>query len=341
MWTRAALKEKAKNALNRNYWKVILVTLIVFIIGGASTGTGINIDASDMESAFNGGFSSGYGEDFNFDDDFYYEDDYFYEDDFYFEDELPFGDEDTYYYDSFENSEMDTAIGLVLGVMGFVLVVIVIVALIIGFFLSVFIYCPLEVGTKRFFFKNLNQPAEVKEVAFAFDNNYKNVVKILFFRELYLLGWSLLFVIPGIVKGYEYLMVPYLLAENPNLTKEEAFALSKQMMMGHKWDAFVLDLSFIGWDILSSVTLGILGIFYVQPYKCLTFAALYEELSLINGRPAFAQQNAGATYQYQQVNPYWENTQPVENALPVEDTQRVQETVMEQPADEPAQEEQI
>ena len=334
MWTRAALKEKAKSALSRNYWKVILVTLIVFIIGGASTGnTGININSSDIESVFNGGFSSGYT------DDFYYDEDWDYEDDFYFEDDFSFDDEDTFYYDTYQNPAIEAATDFVFGAMIIIILIVAIIALIIGFFFSVFIYCPLEVGTKRFFFKNLNQPAEVKEVAYAFDNNYKNVVKVLFFRELYLLGWSLLFVIPGIVKSYEYLMVPYLLAENPNLTKEEAFALSKQMMMGHKWDAFVLSLSFIGWDILSGATLGILGIFYVEPYKCLTFAALYEELSLMNGRPAQAHQNVEATYQYQQVNPYWENTQSVENPLPIEDAQVVEETVVEQSEDEVAQDE--
>ena len=73
-------------------------------------------------------------------------------------------------------------------------------------------------------------------------------------------------------------MIPYLLAENPQMTKEQAFAESKQMMQGQKWRAFVLDLSFIGWDILSGMTLGILGIFYVQPYIEATHAALYERL---------------------------------------------------------------
>lgn len=315
MWTRAGLKEKAKRALSGNYWRVVLVTLIVFIIGGASTGGSINLDTSEIEAAFEEAFMEGFGDDTYFDSDFYFEDEFnFDDDDYYYEDE---------YYDEYDDPELEVAVDFVLGIMIIGVLVIAVIALIIGFFLSVFIYCPLEVGTKRFFFKNLNQPAEVKEVAYAFDNNYKNVVKILFFRELYLLGWSLLFVIPGIIKSYEYLMVPYLLAENPNLTKDEVFALSKQMMTGHKWDAFVLNLSFIGWDILSSFTLGILSIFYVEPYKCLTFAALYEELSLINGRPALAQQNVEAVYPT--VNPYWENTQPVEIAQSVKESQLEQE----------------
>lgn len=71
-------------------------------------------------------------------------------------------------------------------------------------------------------------------------------------------------------------MIPYLLADNPQMTKEQAFAESKRMMQGQKWKAFVLDLSFIGWYILSGLTLGILAIFYVSPYVNATHAALYE-----------------------------------------------------------------
>jgi len=319
MWTRASLKEKAKTALSANYWRIILVTLIVFVIGGASSNVGLNIDSDEIGAAFENGFMKGFSggnsiqDELGFGEEFYYNDDAMgYGEEFYYnDDELGYGEE--FYYDN-ELIESVTSMGI--AILFGVILVVVVIAFIIGFFLSVFIYCPLEVGTKRFFFNSLNRPAEVKEVAFAFDNNYKNVVKILFFRELYLLGWSLLFVIPGIVKSYEYLMVPYLLAENPNLTKEQAFTLSKQMMMGHKWDAFVLDLSFLGWDILSGFTMGILSIFYVEPYKCLTYAALYEELSLINGRPAAAMQQDAYTTE----NPYGDTMSQQMYEEPVEES---------------------
>ena len=144
--------------------------------------------------------------------------------------------------------------------------------------LDVFICNPIEVGCKRFYVRNLNESAQVGNVGFAFDNNYKNITKTMFFRDLYTILWTLLFIIPGIVKSYEYQMIPYLLADNPQMTKEQAFAESKRMMSGQKWRAFVLDLSFIGWNILSAITLGILGIFYVQPYMDATHAALYEAL---------------------------------------------------------------
>ena len=113
---------------------------------------------------------------------------------------------------------------------------------------------------------------------FAFRSHYKNVTKTMFMRDLYIFLWSLLFVVPGIIKTYEYRMVDYILSENPEMNYSEALALSSKMMKGNKWKAFVLDLSFIGWDILSSMTFGILDIFYVMPYKMSTNAALYEAI---------------------------------------------------------------
>ena len=80
-------------------------------------------------------------------------------------------------------------------------------------------------------------------------------------------------------------MIPYLLAENPELTEEEAFRYSRQMMYEQKLETFVLDLSFIGWDLLSGITVGIVGLFYVQPYANLTNAALYDTLSTNHGHP--------------------------------------------------------
>ena len=82
--------------------------------------------------------------------------------------------------------------------------------------------------------------------------------------------------IPFIMKSYEYWMVPYILADNPNMSSKEAFALTKKMMTGHKWECFVLNLSFLGWVFLSLCTCGILAIFYVEPYKAYTMAGFYK-----------------------------------------------------------------
>ena len=73
-------------------------------------------------------------------------------------------------------------------------------------------------------------------------------------------------------------MIPYILAENPTIDRKEAFALSKQMMMGNKWKTFILDLSFFGWNLLSVLTFGLLSVFYVNPYNSATIAELYVSL---------------------------------------------------------------
>ena len=96
----------------------------------------------------------------------------------------------------------------------------------------------------------------------------------MFLRGLFESLWTLLLVIPGIYKHYEYYMIPYLLADNPEMEWHEAFRLSKEMMAGNKFDTFVLELSFIGWYLLGMLVCCIGGIF-VNPYYEMTFVELY------------------------------------------------------------------
>ena len=95
---------------------------------------------------------------------------------------------------------------------------------------------------------------------------------------LWVFLWTLLFIVPGIIKAYAYSMTEYILASHPNVLATEAIKLSKRMTKGHKGKLFVLDLSFIGWYLLNILTLGILGIFYVNPYYHLTRAGFFIEL---------------------------------------------------------------
>lgn len=74
---------------------------------------------------------------------------------------------------------------------------------------------------------------------------------------------------------YEYRMIPYILAENPKIKRKEAFKLSKEMMKHNKWKAFLLDLSFIGWEIASIFTFGMVNILYANPYRAATSTELY------------------------------------------------------------------
>lgn len=153
-----------------------------------------------------------------------------------------------------------------------------IAALAVTILINVLIVNPLIVGIDRFKINAVKDKGNVSDLGHGFDCAYKRNIKTLFFMDLYILLWSCLFIIPGIVKSYQYRMIPYILADNPDVDKKEAFAMSKAMMKGNKWRAFVLDLSFILWYLLGSITFGIVSAFYVAPYKNLTDAALYEAL---------------------------------------------------------------
>ena len=151
------------------------------------------------------------------------------------------------------------------------------VASILGILYTIFIGNVIVVGKNGYFIKNHDKNPELGEIFSGFKGNYLNVVKIMFLMDLKTLLWLLLLIVPGVIKAYEYSMIPYLLAENPNLSADEAFSLSKQMTTGQKMDLFVLDLSFLGWIILGLICCGI-GILFVLPYPEATRAEVYLNL---------------------------------------------------------------
>ncbi len=138
---------------------------------------------------------------------------------------------------------------------------------------------PLTVSGSKFFLTNIYQKGDLNLVGHGYTENYKNVVKVLFFRDMYVLLWSLLLLIPGIVKSYEYFAVSYLLAEDPNIDKDEAFRLSKEITRGHKFNLFLFDLSFIGWYLLLFFTCGLILPFWTVPYHRQALACYYDELT--------------------------------------------------------------
>lgn len=103
-----------------------------------------------------------------------------------------------------------------------------------------------------------------------------------FLRNLYVFLWSLLLVIPGIVKSYSYAMTPFILAENPDMSASEAIRRSMELMDDHKVELFYLELTFLGWDILAGVTLN-LGHLVLNPYKNAACAAFYRQLTAPRG----------------------------------------------------------
>ncbi len=264
MWTREELKERAKKAFRRNYWKCVLVALIITVITGSGSNAG-----SDSEDSSYTDVNHSVTE--------------------FVENEFTDWEDSSSGISGAVGTAVDNASRLIADeispiavwrlLTGTVFGVFFLLIALAGIFMQIFVLNVAEVGGSRFFLKNAHEPAEVKEILFGFQgSHYLNVVKITFFKNLYLLLWTLLFIIPGIVKSYEYYMIPYLLAENPNMTKEEAFARSREMMYGNKWNTFVLGLSFILWKFLSTITLGIAGIFWVNPYIMATDAELYHRL---------------------------------------------------------------
>ncbi len=292
MWERYELKEKAKSSLRANYWKTVLVAFLVAAIAGAGMGAGaVSAANAALQGAVAGAGSAGYAGYVS--TEHYTSSDPEFFNDFDTDSEYGFGEDSGYNFgedeDSFvmNNSDMafhhhkyaDSSLpAIALLPVITLIILIIVVAIGAAAALQILIYNPLRVGISRFFLRNLNQPANVAEVGRGFDRNFTENFKTLFFMDLYIFGWSLLLVIPGIIKFYEYRMIPYLLADDPTMTRERAFAESRQMMDGNKWQTFVLDLSFIPWHLLAGLTLGILDIFYVEPYIQMTYAALYEAL---------------------------------------------------------------
>lgn len=140
----------------------------------------------------------------------------------------------------------------------------------------IFISEPLTVGGKKYFLKaRENKKTRISTILDVYKNkNWFHIAGIMFLKNLYNLLWFLT-IIGGFIKTYEYRMIPYILAQNPKVSKKEAFDLSKQMMKGNKWKAFVLDMSFFLWNLLSVLTFGLLGILYVNPYNLATNTELY------------------------------------------------------------------
>lgn len=143
--------------------------------------------------------------------------------------------------------------------------------------ITVLLANPLNVSLSRYFIINTQEKPDLGELFYGFKTKYGRNVGTLLLVAIKTYLWSLLFVIPGIIKAYEYSIVPYLLADNPYMTSSEAFAQAKDMMRGNKWRMFKLQFSFIGWIFLSVFTGG-LGVYFLQPYMQAATAEFYVEL---------------------------------------------------------------
>lgn len=143
----------------------------------------------------------------------------------------------------------------------------------------IFVGAPLKVGYAHFCRCIYNN--WITDVGDMFKRSFSDYPRNLggmLWMDLFIFLWSLLLVIPGIVKSYAYFAAPYILAEFPAVRATDAIKISMRMTYSFKAEIFILDLSFIGWYLLSALTLGLLGIFYVNPYFYASRAGMYEEL---------------------------------------------------------------
>ncbi len=224
MIERKVLKERGKASFKANYWRCVLVALILVMV----IGTGAGYSATKTYEAENTEVTV----------------------------ESNMDDRTTFF-----------AVGMLLAMLS-----------VGGTFVCLFnvlVLNPLEVGCRHFFSSNSEAKAKVGKIGRGFSPYYWRTVGAILLRDIYLLLWTFLFIIPGIIKAFSYAMVPYIIAEDDDISPKQAITLSRKMMNGHKWEYFKLHFSFIGWFILSVATCGILGTFYVNPYVFSTDAQFY------------------------------------------------------------------
>ncbi len=233
MWTRDEIKAQGKAAFKANYWKCVLVGILLSLLYGSGAQAASNAsntvntaDSADQATA-------ALQQQFN---------------------SLP------------QEQQVHLALAILSGIS---------LVLLVSFLLRIFVFNPLKVGCREFFVENVEEPpAGLHAIGTGFRKYGKTFITLLL-TDLLLFLWALLLLVPFFIKVYSYRMVPYILAEHPDMSPMEIIKCSSEMMNGHKWSVFLYDLSFIGWYLLSVLTLGLVGIFWTKPYKESSDAALY------------------------------------------------------------------
>ena len=139
----------------------------------------------------------------------------------------------------------------------------------------------IQLGYAQYLLKQHNRASfGIQDLFSQFDRFTQGFLQA-FLRGLYVFLWSLLLIIPGIMKGYAYSMTPFIMAENPGMSANDAITASKELMDGHKAELFMLDLTFIGWGILSAITLNV-GYLALNPYRNAAYAVFYKKITAPN-----------------------------------------------------------
>ncbi len=314
MWTRTELKFRAKTSIRKYFWPALAVSMINSLFnsnGGSSGSNGVHAGANiSQEYDFN--ISEGLNGDLG----------------------------------SVISEIPQMAEGL-LDSIDPVSISILLIGILIGgaitLALGVFVAPIIEVGKNRFYMESrqMERAAGIDCLIWGFKNDYLNIIWTMLVRNVLVMLGTFCFVIPGIYLGYCYHMVPYILAENPDMKASDVLRMSKDMMEGHKFNTWILKLSFLGWWILGALACGV-GTYLVFPYYDGTFAELYAVLrnpytNYLNGFESDdydGYQNRNMNWQQPNQNVY-ENpyeysyepqpvkTEPTVNAEPVSDVEPV------------------
>lgn len=245
MWTRIELKDYAKDFLRKHYWKAFLVCLIFTILAGNG-----NNSSSNNGSNSNTNHTIVY------------------------EQEVGLNNSNSIISNA--GREGFKIFGFF---PGFFIGSTIFAFVLILWIITLFIGPLITVGKNRFFLNGFQGNVGVGYVFSAFNREeFWDIFTCMFITKVKNVLWYFILIVPGIVKSYEYSMVPYILTTRTNLTSSEAIEISRELTDGHKWEMFVLDLSFIGWILLGGLLFGIGG-FFVTPYYEATMARLYNVLS--------------------------------------------------------------
>ncbi len=239
---RKQLKQAGKALFQKNFWYSVLVAFLMAFTGTATASPTFNFSLSTSSA-----------------------------DDTSFEGLFGGGGNADFFFDEFIQEPIAIAIIITI-------IAVIVVASVLGYL----VFASFRCGGIRYFLKSRkNQPVQIHEVFENLkDKTNINIAKATFSRDISIFLWMLVFIIPGIIKSYEYWAIDYILAVRPDIDKDEAKRLSKTLMDGNKWRLFELSISFIGWQLLSIFTMGLLNIFYVNPYIQATFVEFFSEIRL-------------------------------------------------------------
>ena len=150
-----------------------------------------------------------------------------------------------------------------------------------GMLVNIFVLNPLVTGFRNALRKLMHrEDDDVFGQSFNIGfSDYTHKVATDLLRDVYTMLWGLLLWVPGIIKTYAYSCVDFLVVDKPDLGADATIKLSREMMKGHKWQLFCLDLSFIGWALLCAIFTAGIGFFWLSPYVKTARVAFYEDLA--------------------------------------------------------------